>query len=151
MAEVFKEVPLIDRDGRHVKADVVLKDTVIGVYFSAGWCPPCRDFTPLLTEVYDELKSRAAPFEVVFISCDKSEGAMQQYMKDIHGDWYALPFGDAHIGELKESYNIVAIPKLIILSPSGETLSTSGRKEVQTRGVACFNSWVRGTELADKL
>ncbi len=98
MTEVFQGVPLIDRQGQTVEVDDLLKDKVTGVYFSAGWCPPCRDFTPLLTEVYDELKDRAAPFEIVFVSCDKSEVAMQQYMEDCHGDWYAVPYGDTHIG-----------------------------------------------------
>jgi len=31
---------------------VVQGQTVIGLYFSADWCPPCRHFTPLLTNLY---------------------------------------------------------------------------------------------------
>lgn len=98
MVDVFQEIPLVDRNGQKVTAENALKDKIIGVYFSAGWCPPCRDFTPLLMEVYDELKSRGSPFEVVFVSCDKTEDAMKQYMEDCHGEWLAVPFGDTHIG-----------------------------------------------------
>ena len=95
---VLQGVPLINAKGEKVLSEEALKDTIVGVYFAAGWCPASRDFTPLLAEVYDELKDRAAPFEVVFVSCDKSEGAMQQHREDLHGDWLAIPFGNSHIG-----------------------------------------------------
>ena len=30
----------------------LLKDKVVGIYFSAHWCPPCRSFTPELVKSY---------------------------------------------------------------------------------------------------
>ena len=36
------------------KAD--LEGKVIGIYFSAHWCPPCRGFTPKLVEWYGKVK-----------------------------------------------------------------------------------------------
>jgi nucleoredoxin len=44
---------------------------VIGLYFSASWCGPCKAFTPKLAACYKALKERGAPFEIVFISSDK--------------------------------------------------------------------------------
>jgi nucleoredoxin len=35
-----------------------LKGKVIGIYFSAHWCPPCRQFTPLLAEFYTKNKEK---------------------------------------------------------------------------------------------
>ena len=30
----------------------VTESPIIGLYFSAHWCPPCRGFTPVLSEFY---------------------------------------------------------------------------------------------------
>ncbi|EIE22094.1 hypothetical protein COCSUDRAFT_83485, partial [Coccomyxa subellipsoidea C-169] len=49
-----------------------LEDTVVGLYFSAHWCPPCRQFTPKLKEVYAAVRGTGKRFEVVFISSDQN-------------------------------------------------------------------------------
>lgn len=41
---------------------------MIGVYVSAGWCPPCRAFSPILS---NWAKERKKDFDVVFVSLDK--------------------------------------------------------------------------------
>ena len=72
----------------------VLNGKIVGLYYSAGWCPPCQQFTPLLGELYEELKNRNANFEVVFLSFDKNAEEMEAYFRSKHKDWYVLPFDD---------------------------------------------------------
>ena len=63
-------------DGREVKVDALAaagSGAVVGLYFSAHWCPPCRGFTPLLATCYAALKSAGKPFEIVFLSSDKDQ------------------------------------------------------------------------------
>ena len=43
---------------------------VVGLYFSAHWCPPCRGFTPKLAFAYAEMISLGKSFEIVFLSSD---------------------------------------------------------------------------------
>ena len=51
-----------------------LKDKVVGIYFSAHWCPPCRGFTPELAKTYQLLtETQQTNFEIVFVSSDGDE------------------------------------------------------------------------------
>ena len=40
---------------------------VVGLYFSAHWCPPRHGFTPKLTEVYTVIKGTGKSLEIVFV------------------------------------------------------------------------------------
>merc|ERR1712062_478315 len=69
---------LIKADGSSHAAEAALdgKDLVL-YYFSAHWCPPCRQFTPMLKDFYEE----AEGIEIVFVSSDRSAEDMTSYMK----------------------------------------------------------------------
>jgi nucleoredoxin len=69
-----------------------LAGKVVGLYFSAEWCPPCKAFTPELVKLRD---SAADKFEVVFVSSDRSPEAQQKYMKDYKMIWLAVPHDSA--------------------------------------------------------
>lgn len=42
-------------DGTEVTAEA-LEGKVLAVYFSASWCAPCKQFTPILKSVYNKLQ-----------------------------------------------------------------------------------------------
>jgi len=68
---------------------------VLGLYFSAHWCPPCRDFTPILIEFYNKFKQSAAAYclvDIVFISSDHDEESFLEYLKQM--PWLAIPYDD---------------------------------------------------------
>ena len=68
------------------------KGKVLGIYFSAHWCPPCRSFTPKLAEWYDKVKEgpNGDKFDIVFVSSDKDQQSFDKYFEEM--PWYALPF-----------------------------------------------------------
>merc|ERR1712211_211266 len=66
------------------------KDIIL-IYFSAHWCPPCRGFTPILKDFYEEVESEGV--EIIFVSSDRSPADMISYMKESHGDWLAVEHG----------------------------------------------------------
>jgi len=121
-----------------------LTDKVIGVYFSAHWCPPCRAFTPQLVKFYDTLKAAGKPFEIVFVSSDNSKDAMYEYMKETGMNWLALPYGDKHKETLAAKFNVSGIPKLVILNSKGEVITESGRNYVSGDDTAIFEKWASG-------
>ena len=138
---VFSGRQLRKRSGVIVYPEEVLQNKVVALYFSASWCPPCRQFTPILKEFYEDLKTNDSPFEIVFISSDKSAEDLDVYMKESHGDWLAVPFGHEIIRELKTRYHITAIPKLVVVDDDGEVVTMTGRREVTDVGPKCFNQW----------
>ena len=117
-----------------------LTDKVIGVYFSAHWCPPCRAFTPELVKFYDKLKADGKPFEIVFVSSDRTEDAMYDYMKEMGMKWVALPHGDEHKELLASKFGVRGIPMFVVLNSKGETITTNGRSEVMG-GTKVFDAW----------
>eukprot|EP00922_Rhytidocystis_sp_ex-Travisia-forbesii_P048947 GHVS01072876.1.p1 GENE.GHVS01072876.1~~GHVS01072876.1.p1 ORF type:complete len:273 (-),score=36.93 GHVS01072876.1:1347-2165(-) len=117
-----------------VKCDVtaLLANTeVVGLYFSAHWCPPCRQFTPQLGSVYSAAKAQRKAFEIIFISSDQSQDQFTEYYNSM-ADWLAVPFeATALRSELKTRFAVKSIPALIILKVStGEVLKAEGRHEV---------------------
>ncbi len=51
---------------------------MVGIYVSAHWCPPCRTFTPQLSQLYKDILAAGKKFGVVFISGDRDEASFQE-------------------------------------------------------------------------
>jgi nucleoredoxin len=116
---------------------------LIGIYFSAHWCPPCRMFTPQLIEFYNKVNENEKVFEVIFVTSDKSEDQFLEYYKDM--PWLALEFNDPQKTEIKKAHSVSGIPTLVILKPDGTKLEVNGRGDV-VKGVSAFEEWLKLTE-----
>jgi len=95
---------------------------VVALYFSAHWCPPCRNFTPKLAGAYQTIAA-AKPFEIVFISSDKDEAQFVAYHQKML--WLALPFAKHDLKKkLSKQFKSSSIPALILLdTKTGQVLS----------------------------
>lgn len=93
------------------------------LYYSASWCGPCRQFTPRFVREYRRLKAAHPEFEAVFLSGDRSAGAMREYMQDDAMPWLAVKF-DERTAELM-SYSGPGIPCLVLVAADGRVLSDS--------------------------
>lgn len=95
------------------------------LYFSAGWCGPCHQFTPALVKFYNEMKPKYPSFEVVFLSRDQGANAMEKYMAEMSMPWPALRYGAAKSDRALMKYAGPGIPCLVLLNENGEVLSDS--------------------------
>lgn len=101
-----------------------LEGKVVGIYFSAHWCGPCRRFTPQLVKYRDKYPD---DFEVVFVSSDRSAKKKTEYMKSAGMKWPSLTWRSKAADNLNKKFQVSGIPKLVLVSDAGETLTTDGR------------------------
>ncbi|TVU40788.1 hypothetical protein EJB05_14266, partial [Eragrostis curvula] len=117
----------------------IVEASHVALYFSASWCPPCRWFTPKLTETYNELASQGKRFEVIFVSSDEDEEAFKTYFAKM--PWLAIPFSDSEGREaLHGRFDVSGIiPHLVILdAKSGEVCTEDGVELVSEYGVRAY-------------
>ena len=131
---------LVKKDGTEVKTTDLSAETgaVIGLYFSAHWCPPCREFTPKLATVYEDIKKAHQDFEVVFISNDNSEDDFKSYLNEM--PWLAIPFdNEEDKNNCSIKFEVEGLPTLVLLdAENGNVISTDGRKIIEDYGADAF-------------
>lgn len=132
------------KNGMVNTAEALKNKKRVAVYFSAHWCPPCRQFTPILCQFYEDAKEEDADgLEIIFVSAD-SDAA--QY-RDYYG---SMPFCSTEYGAdvndaLNGQFDVSGIPMLIVLDgATGAVKDRDARKTVmQAKGnvAAAFANW----------
>lgn len=112
---------------------------VVAVYFSAHWCPPCRQYTPMLANFYAQAKKANIKFEVVFVSRDKSEGEMHEYLSEM--PWLALSYNNPLRDRLPAQFQVNGIPHLKIFSSQGVLLDNDAVSKMSYQNLV---SWSKG-------
>eukprot|EP00736_Rhodelphis_marinus_P010949 Rmarinus@m.17245 len=116
------------KDGE-LKTAEHLKDKYVGLYFSAHWCGPCRNFTPKLIETYKTIVGKGEPFEIVFVSSDRDEKSFNDYHESM--PWVALPWSAQDIAKkVKQKFQVTGIPSFVILEKDGAQISANSRSAV---------------------
>ena len=110
---------------------VAARADIVGFYFSASWCGPCRNFTPRLARAYRRLRAAGERFEVVFISADRDKAPFDAYFAEM--PWLALPFSEKDLNtDLKALFDIHGIPALVLLrSSDGKVVKMDGRSVIE--------------------
>mmetsp|Transcript_24347 Transcript_24347/g.51000 ORF Transcript_24347/g.51000 Transcript_24347/m.51000 type:complete len:792 (+) Transcript_24347:521-2896(+) len=120
---------------------------VLGLYFSAHWCPPCRAFTPELLKEYEDIRTQrgAHSFEVVFVSFDNSDREFGEYYSSMmtphtKEQWLSLEYSKSRelAKDLSEVFGLRGFPSLVLLNKDGIILSNNARSNVTKYGAGCF-------------
>ncbi len=112
--------------------------TVVGIYFSANWCTPCVQFTPLLTSLHASRRAHdmaaaksIPPFEVISVSRCNDAAATEQYFAKM--PWTAMPHAESigHQGlALMEEFGVTSIPALILLDGVRAAICREGKEHL---------------------
>jgi nucleoredoxin len=118
--------------------------TVIGLYFSAEWCPPCQVFNPLLKQLHFSKQAHCnkairniPPFEVVLVSQCRDARATKQYFSEM--PWTVMTHAKASGKRglaLRDKFGITTIPALVLLDGEGAVLcrNAQGRLRKDPKG-----------------
>uniref|UniRef100_A0A0N4ZXJ9 protein-disulfide reductase n=1 Tax=Parastrongyloides trichosuri TaxID=131310 RepID=A0A0N4ZXJ9_PARTI len=150
VAELFKSTSLIKQDGSKEEGSKLLKDKITALYFSASWCGPCRQFTPILKSFYDKINKGEKKFEVVFVSLDRNESSMKGYFKEHMGNWLRTEYDSSVIEGLAEECGVSTIPSLKIVKSNGDVTNIPTRDDITMYGgdkaEELIQSWKKKTD-----
>lgn len=114
------------KDGNKPTSEVLASKKIVGFYFSAHWCPPCRGFTPFLCATYEDMVEEHPEFELIFVSADRDTASFDEYFAEM--PFLSIPFENrAQQAALSRAFNVTGIPMLIFLNEKGEVISMDGR------------------------
>lgn len=129
---------LLTKSGIQNPADALRGKAVVGIYFSAHWCPPCRQFTPWLVDVYNRVRAEHGKdaLEVVFVSGDNDEASFNEYYSEM--PWTVVPYLGAASIQLNNLYKHSGIPFLVLLDAEGRKLTDDGRALLTKYGASAY-------------
>lgn len=120
---------VLTKNGQKTLAEVVEGYKFYAIYFSAHWCPPCRNFTPVLSQFYEEVnKDGAKNLQIVFLTSDKDDAAFQGYYETM--PWVAVPFDFEGKQAVKQQHGVEGIPMLPVFNNQGVKIVDNGREVV---------------------
>lgn len=99
------------------------------VDFWASWCGPCRAAVPKVKELH---KASGDKIAIISISLDKKQDDWHKAMTEEQMPWMQLCAPASEMKTLAESYSLLSIPTVLIVSPDGRVLfSTHNMDEAQ--------------------
>ncbi len=108
-----------------------IKTKLIGLYFSKNKCKWCKEFSPLLKEMYSQIQMiDSDALEIIFVSSDPDQC---EYDISIAGmPWHKLPFEYRDIKQsLISKYQFKTVPQLVFVDDKGDTIEVEGRRLVE--------------------
>lgn len=138
--ELFGTNEINSKAGKVVPSEAFKECKLLAIYFSMHNCPPCRQFTPVFAELYNELAADKT-LEVIFCSGDKDEAVYNEYYGEM--PWLALPFKDPRMATLAKKFDVRGVPRLVILNKAtGEVLEQNGVQKLMMEGPSAIETYL---------
>lgn len=130
-------------DSEQNEGFVITKDMeLVGILFTASWCPPCQAFIPQLKAMYDRLMDSNEKFEIVLVSADEQESDMWAYLAEYDMPWLTCRFDERMSIISRFQGNVEQIPTLVIVEPStGKVVTYTGTDDVHALQHEAFYKW----------
>jgi len=90
-------------------------------YYTASWCGPCQKFTPSLVEFYN--KEKNDDFELVLITSDSNEDAMEGYAQSKQMPWPHLKLSKVEKFKKQFPNRLGGIPAIVVTELDGKVVA----------------------------
>lgn len=127
--------PLLSKNNSKGK----IKHTIL--YFSASWCGPCQQFTPMLAQWYMKTKAKHPEMEIVFVSSDRSKEEFESYAKKM--PWAHLSFENKDSPKVR-GHAAQGIPFLMLINEKGTALT---EKKHPNEVLPQIESFITGSDI----
>ena len=116
---------MVDAEGKPYADSRLGEKKVFALYFGAGWCAPCHEFSPDLVKYLDGALPRHPELAAVFLSDDKQDDQMLAYMREEKMPMPAVPHGALEHSPFLLGFGARIIPQLIIVDRFGNVLASN--------------------------
>ena len=114
--------------GRQSDVRAQLEGKIVGLYFTASWCGPCKAFSPELVRFRDE---NSDDFAFVVVSLDTELEAQSKYAEVSKLNAPEIRLDDPLTATLIERYDAHGIPRLVVFSSTGDLVLNNGCSEIR--------------------
>lgn len=120
----FIDVELPTPEGETLKlSSIVEQNKVTLLDFWASWCGPCRQFNPILVEIYKEFHDKG--FEIYGVSLDQEKDQWTAAIKDQNLTWNHVSNLKAWDCPARKDYLIEGIPSSVLIGQDGKIIAHS--------------------------
>ncbi len=120
---------LVDARGQAYTGTAFADAKIYVLYFSASWCPPCRQFSPNLVKFINENAAANPHMAVTMLNDDENRADMLAYMKSENMPFPSMPLTVLQNSILKK-YEGDGIPDLVVVDSNGKVLADSYENNV---------------------
>ena len=105
-----------------------LRGKVVLIDFWATWCPPCRGETPNVVAAYQKYHDKG--FDIIGISLDQDQDALQKYITENHMTWPQYFDGKGWDNAISSRFGIQSIPAMWLVGKDGKLVTQDGRDDL---------------------
>lgn len=123
---------VLTKSGTVPTLEAIANKKRVGIYFSAHWCPPCRGFTPVLAEFFEQLENDDPnQLQIIFVSSDRDENSFNSYYEEM--PWAALPYSNSSAKQkLSQRFGVSGIPTFIVLDAENGSVKDANARTTVT-------------------
>ena len=114
--------------GRQADVRAQLEGKIVGLYFTASWCGPCKAFSPELVRFRDE---NSDDFAFVVVSLDTELEDQSKYAEVSNLNALEIRLDDPLTTTLIERYDAHGIPRLVVFSSTGDLILKNACSEIR--------------------